>query len=85
MTKLPGLIVGALLVSSGIAAVGHAVAAGPPSPPQLVAAYGSAVVDGERAVVHTVSVVRPGESPAAVAAASIAAQGARPISKAEFT
>jgi hypothetical protein len=78
--KLPVLIAAAAIATVSLAAGGTASA----DRPELVSAFGTANVGGERAIVHTVSFVQPGANASRVALDSLAAQGARPISKAEF-
>jgi hypothetical protein len=80
LRRLTVLLVGALLASL-LLTTGQAASA---SGQQLVGAFGKANIGGQEAIVHTVSVVAPGENASAVARDSLAAQGARPISKAEF-
>jgi hypothetical protein len=79
--SLSALIVAALRALMVVMVGGGSAGA---SSQQLVAAFGKANLGGETVYVHTVSVVQRGERPADVAAASLAAQGARPISSAEF-
>lgn len=50
-----------------------------------MAAFGKANIGGQELIVHTVSVVPSGRSADDVAAESLAGQGARPISPAEFS
>lgn len=53
--------------------------------PQLVSAFGKANIGGQELIVHTVSIVPRGGNPNDVAIESLAAQGARPITSAEFS
>lgn len=82
MRKLTFALGAAALIAATLVIGGGPTGAA--SSPHLVSAFGQANLGGETVFVHTVSVVPGGANAAAVAAESLAAQGARPISSAEF-
>lgn len=74
----------AVLLLAAIVFVGAGDAASAKGP-LLVAAFGKANIGGEELIVHTVSVVPNGRSAESVAAESLANQGAKPISRSDFS
>lgn len=82
---LPLALILALVLAASFGRTGDVAAAAGNGNGRTIAVTGVGSVGGEPAIVHIIAVVGPGKSADKVAAAALEAQGARALTKAEFS